>query len=57
MVGEFGWNSVPVRFRVSLVKTVSLNFFCVWQRLKKEVLGLRQFRGYPLGRQARKATI
>jgi hypothetical protein len=38
------------------VKTVSLNFFCVWQRLKKEVLGLRQFRGYPLGASGKKSN-
>ncbi len=33
-----GWG-----FGESLVKVVSLNFFCKWESLKKALLGLRQF--------------
>jgi len=33
-------------FGKSLVKPVSLNFFCKWKRLKKALLGLWQFSGY-----------
>jgi len=39
-------------FEESLVKVVSLNFFCSWESLKKTMLGLWQFGRYQVGQAA-----
>jgi hypothetical protein len=36
-------------FQRSLLKLVSVNFFVLWQRLKKALLGMRQFERNSLG--------
>jgi len=40
-------------FDESLVKTVSLIFFCKWKSLKKALLGLWEFSSYQMGKQAK----
>ena len=40
-------------FDESLVKAVSLNFFCKWKSLKKALLGLWEFSSCQMGKQAK----
>lgn len=44
-------------FAGSLVKAVSLSFFCLMESSKKAVLGLWQFSGDPLGKARWQAAV
>jgi hypothetical protein len=46
-----------IGFAQSLVKRVSLNFFCKWKSLKKALLGLWQLGGNSVGKAGWEAAI
>jgi len=46
-----------IGFDQSLVKSVSLNFFCIWKSLKKALLGLWQFVGNSVGKTGWEAAV